>query len=130
MYGSSDLLERDAYCRLLQHLFEFVKNFEVHDGPIEDLAFDRFFLRLASAGAGYPQVWGLGRYIFIVRSLVLMLHQVLRILFIESPHPSLDSIHTFARAYISLSEVKASWLPILNLIPCKSICLILKISLT
>jgi hypothetical protein len=68
MYGSSDLLERDAYCLLLQHLFEFVKNVEAHDGPIEDLAFDRFFLRLASAGAGYPQVWGLGRYIFIVRS--------------------------------------------------------------
>jgi hypothetical protein len=49
-------LDRDAYCLLLQHLFEFVKNIEAHDGPIEDLAFDRFFLRLASAGAGYPQV--------------------------------------------------------------------------
>jgi len=49
---------------LLQHLFEFVKNIEAHDGPVEDLAFDRFFLRLASAGAGYPQVWGLGTYLF------------------------------------------------------------------
>jgi hypothetical protein len=56
----------------LQRLFEFVKNIEAHDGPVEDLAFDRFFLRLASAGAGYPQVWGLGTSIFIVRSLFLM----------------------------------------------------------
>ena len=92
-----------------------MKNIEAHDGPIEDLAFDRFFLRLASAGAGYPQVWGLGTYIFIVRSLVLMFHQVLHILFIESPHPSPDSIHTFARAYILLSEVKALLSPIPNL---------------
>ena len=60
MYGSSDLLERDAYCRLLQHLFEFVKNVEAHDGPIEDLAFDRVFLRLASAGAGLPPSLGPG----------------------------------------------------------------------
>lgn len=49
---------------LLQQLFEFVKNIEAHDGPVEDLAFDRFFLRLASAGAGYPQVWGLSTYLF------------------------------------------------------------------
>lgn len=53
----------------MQHHFEFVKNVEAHDGPIEDLAFDRFFLRLASAGAGYPQVWGLGTLIFIVSQL-------------------------------------------------------------
>jgi WD40 repeat protein len=39
--------------------FEFVKNIEAHDGPVEDIAFDRYFLRLASAGAGYPQVWDL-----------------------------------------------------------------------
>ena len=113
----------------LQHLFEFVKNIEAHDGPVEDLAFDRFFLRLASAGAGYPQVWGLGTYIFIIHSLVLMLQQVLRMFFIEFPHLSLDSIHTFARAYILPTEVKALWSPILNLIPCKSIWLILKFSL-
>ena len=121
------MLERDAYYLLLQHLFEFVKNIEAHDGPVEDLAFDRFFLRLASTGAGYPQVWGLGMYIFIVCSLVLMLLQVLRILFIESPHLSPDSVHTFARAYILPTEVKALWSPIPNLIPCKSIYLILKI---
>ena len=59
------LLEHDTYWllflpSLFQHIFEFVKNIEVHDGPIEDLTFDRFFLRLASAGASYPQVWGLG----------------------------------------------------------------------
>ena len=59
------LLECNTYCllflpSLFQHIFEFVKNIEAHDGPIEDLAFDRFFLRLASAGASYPQVCGLG----------------------------------------------------------------------
>jgi hypothetical protein len=112
----------------LQHLFEFVKNIEAHDGPVEDLAFDRFFLRLASAGAGYPQVWGLGTSLFIVRSLVLMLQQVLRIFFIESPLPSPDSVHTFARVYILPTEVKALRSPILNLTLCKSMCLILKFS--
>ena len=60
------LLECDTYCllflpSLFQHIFEFVKNIEVHDGPIEDLTFDRFFLRVASTGAGYPQVWGPGQ---------------------------------------------------------------------
>jgi hypothetical protein len=59
---------RSSLTCLLQRLFEFVKNIEAHDGPVEDLAFDRFFLRLASAGAGYPQVWGLGIFIFIVCS--------------------------------------------------------------
>ena len=116
------MLECHAYCLLLQHIFEFVKNIEAHDGPIEDLAFDRFFLRLASAGAGYPQVWGLGTYIFIIRILVLMLRQPLQMFFVESPHPSPDSVHIFARAYILPTEVKALWSPILNLIPCKSMC--------
>ena len=37
-----------------------------------------------------------------------MLQQVLQILFIDSSHPSLDSVHTSARAYILLTEVKAS----------------------
>ena len=59
------MLECDTYCLLFlpsffQHIFEFVKNIEAHDRPIKDLTFDRFFLRLASAGAGYLQVWGLG----------------------------------------------------------------------
>ena len=114
-------LEHDIYC-FLQHLFEFVKNIEAHDGPVEDLAFDRFFLRLASAGAGYPQVWGLGTSILIVRSLDLMFRQVLRMFFIEFPHRSPDSVHTYARAYILLTEVKALWSPIPSLIPCKSMC--------
>ena len=35
------LLECDAYHLLLQRLFEFVKNIEAHDGPVEDLAFDK-----------------------------------------------------------------------------------------
>src|SRR6202034_2519651 len=87
-------LEHDIYC-LLQHLFEFVKNIEAHDGPVEDLAFDRSFLRLASAGAGYPQVWGLGTSILIVCSLDLMFRQVLRMFFIKFPHRSPDSVHTY-----------------------------------
>ena len=41
-----------------------------------------------------------------------MLWQVLQILFINSPHPSLDSIHTSARVYILPTEVKALWSPI------------------
>ena len=85
----------------------FVKNIKVHDGPVEDLAFERFFLRLASAGAGYPQVWGLGTYISFVHRLVLMLHRVIRVLLIESPHPNSDYIHTFARVYMLLTKVKA-----------------------
>ena len=114
------LLKCDTYCllflpSLFLHVFEFVKNIEAHDRPIKDLAFDRFFLRLASTGASYPKsgAWA-------------MLQQVLQILFINSPHPSLDSIHTFARVYILLIKVKASWSPIPNLIPCKLMCLILK----
>ena len=59
------MLECNTYCLLLlpslfQHIFEFVKNIEAHDGPIKDLAFERFFLRLASTSASYLQVWGLG----------------------------------------------------------------------
>ena len=119
------MLERGAYHLLLQHLFEFVKNIEAHDGPVEDLAFDRFFLRLASAGAGYPQVWGLGTSIFIICSLVLMLQQVPRIFFIESPLPSPDSVHIFAKVCILPTEVKPLWSPIPNLTLCKSMFFIL-----
>ena len=48
----------------LQQLFEFIKIIKAHNGPIEDLAFNRYSLRLASSGSGYPQVWGLGQFIY------------------------------------------------------------------
>jgi hypothetical protein len=44
--------------------------------------------------------------------------------FIESPHRSPDSVHTYARAYILPTEAKALWSPIPNLIPCKLMFLI------
>jgi hypothetical protein len=46
---------------MLQGLFSFLVLIRGHEGTVEDIAFDSHYRRIASVGAGHPQVWRLAK---------------------------------------------------------------------
>jgi hypothetical protein len=81
---------------------------EAHDGPIESLAFDRYYLRLGSAGGGYPQVWSLGMPNSALRDISLTSYQTLLISSNEFPLRHPDFILIYVKVFTFPIKVRAS----------------------